>query len=86
MDDIRILYDELISFKDDEIFHIVGFWVKYKYKAWQIKVENIRKKSNLSIEEKIAIGDLLTLGLEYIKTKGKENDYTIFICEEINNG
>ena len=44
MDDIKLLYDELISIKDDELFHIVGFWVKYKYKAWQIKVENLRKK------------------------------------------
>jgi len=73
---IKQLYNELMNFKDDAEFHRVGFGVCCKYKSWQTKVETFRKTTNLSFQEKVAAGNLLVLGLEYMKTKGFENNYT----------
>ena len=75
--ELKQLYYELMNFKDDAEFHIVGFGVCCRYNKWKLRVEALRDSNKLkTISEKIAAGDLLTLGLEYKNTKGKENDYT----------
>ena len=81
--ELKKLYYELMEFKGDAEFHRVGFGVCCKYKKWQLKVEALRNNKTLTMLEKIAVGDLLMLGLEYMKTKGKENDYTKFARESI---
>ena len=81
--ELKKLYYELMDFKDDAEFHRVGFGVCCKYKKWQLKVEALRNNKTLTMIDKIAVGDLLMLGLEYMKTKGKENDYTKFARKSI---
>lgn len=81
--ELKKLYYELMEFKGDAEFHRVGFGVCCKYKKWQLKVEALRNNKTLTMIDKIAVGDLLMLGLEYMKTKGKENDYTKFARESI---
>jgi hypothetical protein len=81
--ELKKLYNELLDFKDDAEFHRVGFGVCCKYKKWQLKVEALRDNETLTMNDKIAVGDLLMLGLEYMKTNGKENDYTKYARESI---
>jgi len=81
--ELQKLYNELMGFKHDAGFHRVGFGVCCIYNKWKLKVEGLRNRSDLSTTEKIAAGDLLMLGLEYMETKGKENDYTRFAREAI---
>ena len=81
--ELKKLYYELMDFKDDAEFHRVGFGVCCKYKKWQLKVEALRNNKTLTWIDSVAAGDLLMLGLEYMTTKGKENDYTKFARESI---
>ena len=81
--ELKKLYDELMEFKDDPEFHKVGFGVCCKYNKWQLRVKALKNNTNLTMLEKVAAGDLLMLGLEYMETKGKENDYTKFAREAI---
>jgi len=81
--ELKKLYYELMEFKGDAEFHRVGFGTCCKYKKWQLKVEALRNNKTLKMIDKIAVGDLLMLGLEYMRTKGKENDYTKFARESI---
>lgn len=75
------LYEELLIFKDDKDFHSYGFGQGGKFYEWLKKVENIKEKSceKLLSEHSFAFSELKSLGLEYVKTKGKENDYTAFL-------
>ena len=81
--DLRKLYGELMVFKDDAKFHEVGFGTCCEYHKCQSRVKVLRDDPRLTLSEKVAAGDLLTLGLEYMKTKGKENNYTQFANESI---
>ena len=81
--ELKILYNQLINFKDDPEFHRVGFGFCCKYKKWQTKVETLRNGTNLSLNEQVAAGDLLMLGSEYKKTKGLENNYTQYAKKSI---
>lgn len=83
--ELKELYNELMEFKDDPHFHQVGFGVCCKYNKWQLRMKALRNNTNLTTLEKIAAGDLLMLGLEYMETKGRENDYTRFAREAISD-
>lgn len=82
---IKILYLELMQYKDESEFHQSGFGVCCKYHKWLIKVNNLK---NDPVQEKlvskidITAVDLHLLGLEYMKSKGKETEYTRFINPE----
>lgn len=79
------LYIELLDFKTKSDFHTYGFGAGGPYHDWLKEVEILEKnhKANLLMEEGIVVGDLKMLGLEYMKSKGKETEYTRVIVPEI---
>ena len=72
---------ELDGFKSDVKFTKFGFGVGGPYNGWLVAVES-RYKSTKGLDA-IPVGDLLNLGLEYMKTRGEENKFTKFAREEI---
>ena len=72
------LYEELHSFKDDPTFHEVGFGRCCRFSDWQTRVEALRSKAGLETLADIGVlpGDLLTLGMEYMRSKGRPTEYT----------
>jgi hypothetical protein len=79
------LYLELIEFKGDDEFHRVGFGACCKYNNWLQKVEKLQNDPNakLLLQEGVTVGDLQMLGLEYMRSKGKETEYSTFINKEL---
>ncbi len=87
VDEIKSLLNELIDFKSKSDFHKNGFSVTYTYHKWMDKV--IRLKSNPEanrIERGFVMGDLETLGFEYLNSKGKETEYSRFMRKTITQG
>jgi hypothetical protein len=78
--EVRQLYLELLSFKDDSTFHKVGFASENKYSHWAERVGKLKKdpRSEDLLKKGIPIEDLLNLGLEYFKSGGKETAFTRF--------
>ena len=66
------LYQELHLFKDDPEFHEVGFGACCRFHDWQTRVEELRSRTELEtlMDIDVVPGDLLVLGLEYMKSKG----------------
>jgi hypothetical protein len=85
LSEARQLYLELMSFKDDSLFHKVGFAAENKYTNWMDRVgklcEDSRSKGLLK-KQGVPIEDLLNLGLEYFKSGGKETSFSRFANEE----
>jgi hypothetical protein len=81
LSEVRRLYLELMSFKDDSLFHKVGFAPENKYSHWMDRVgklyEDSRSKGLLA-KEGVPVEDLLNLGLEYFKSSGKETTFSRF--------
>ena len=74
---------ELDSFKSDPKFHQLGFGIGGPFSSWLKSVESKRDAPDFSFLERVAVGDLEMLGLEYISTKGRENEYTRFARRQI---
>ena len=74
---------ELDSFRADPKFHQFGFGVGGPFNSWLKSVESKREDSSFVLRERVAVGDLQMLGLEYMKTKGRENEYTRYTREQI---
>ena len=72
------LYKELHSFKDDPTFHEVGFGTCCRFHDWQTRVEALRSKAGLETLADVGVlpGDLLMLGMEYMRSKGRPTEYT----------
>ena len=72
------LYQELHLFKDDPEFHEVGFGACCRFHDWQTRVEELRSRTELEtlMDIDVVPGDLLVLGLEYMKSKGSPTGYT----------
>ena len=72
------LYEELHSFKDDPTFHEVGFGSCCRFHDWQTRVEALQSEAGLETLADIGVvpGDLLTLGMEYMRSKGQRTEYT----------
>ena len=72
------LYEELHSFKDDPTFHEVGFGRCCRFHDWQTRVEALQSKAGLETLADVGVlpGDLLTLGMEYMRSKGRPTEYT----------
>ena len=87
-DEIRILFTELLTFKDNNDFHTKGFGQGSKYNSWIKKVQNMKneKTQKLLIGLGFVPGDLEMLGFEYIKSKGQETDYSLWIKKTIEEG
>jgi hypothetical protein len=78
--EVRQLYLELMSFKDDSLFHKVGFASENKYSNWLDRVGKLTEDSRSKglLKKGIPVQDLLNLGLEYFKSGGKETPFSRF--------
>ena len=72
------LYEELHSFKDDPDFHEVGFGRCCRFHDWQTRVEALQSSAGLETLADVDVlpGDLLTLGMEYLRSEGRPTEYT----------
>ncbi|MCZ0935704.1 MAG: hypothetical protein OXJ54_11025 [Gemmatimonadetes bacterium] len=72
------LYEELHSFKDDPNFHDVGFGTCCRFHDWQTRAEALQSSAGLETLADVGVlpGDLLTLGMEYMRSKGRPTEYT----------
>lgn len=75
----KSIYSKLLSFKDNPDFHSKGFGEGGDYHGWYMAAHNFTEKdeSHLMKTYGIVPGDLLTLGQEYIKSKGNETEYSL---------
>ena len=80
LSDVRQLYLELMSFKDDSLFHKVGFAIENKYSNWLDRVGKLNEDSRSKglLKKGIPLEDLRDLGLEYFKSGGKETAFSRF--------
>lgn len=80
------LYLRLNKMKDEEGFKVNGFGAGGPYNGWLTGIESFRgvPKPNWSFMDKLAMGELLQLGMEYVSSKGEETEYTTFWRNEYN--
>jgi hypothetical protein len=85
---MRALFNELIGFKNESEFQRNGFAVGSKYNLWLKKVQELKnsRTEELVINLGFVPGDLEMLGLEYVKTKGKETEYSLWARKTITDG
>jgi hypothetical protein len=85
---IKVLYNDLVSFKDKSDFHYYGFRVGYKYNKWLTEVQELKNapEAKLLLQHGFVVGDLEMLGLEYLNSKGKETEYSIWAKKTISDG
>lgn len=80
IDELASLYKELMKFKRESMFKEVGFGACCKYNPWLRQVEKMNASSRSSrdmwLDLGVVPGDLLTLGMEYLHSKGEETEYT----------
>lgn len=86
---LKSLYEELRTFKDDPYFHKVGFGVCCRFNKWMLKVETFRSKFS-GIEPFLEVGfvpgDLLQLGMEYMRSRGRPTEYSVWMENIIKEG
>ena len=80
---LRSKLAELDSFKSNPAFHRFGFGAGGPFHSWLKTVESRQDDSSFSLHERVAVGDLQMLGLEYVTTKGCENNYTRYARQSI---
>jgi hypothetical protein len=88
-EEFRKLYIELLSFKDKSEFHYNGFAVGHKYNRWLTDVEKLSNTPSNKILLKhggFVYGDLEMLGFEYLKTYGKDNEYSRWVKKLFDEG
>ncbi len=80
------LYKELQYFKRDSKFHQVGFSQCCQYSKWMSRVETLDARHGGSVirEIRIPVRDLLALGLDYMRNKGRSTHFSQSIEKEIN--
>jgi hypothetical protein len=80
LSEVRELYLELMSFKNDALFHKVGFASENKYSNWLDRVGKLSEDSRSKdlLKKGVPIQDLLNLGFEYFKSGGKETPFSRF--------
>ncbi len=83
--EFKKLYKELLKFKKEKDFHELGFGIGSPYKKWFDDVDLLSNDPNCKFLLKFGVlpGELHTLGIEYLKSKGKETEYSTFINSEI---
>ena len=80
------MFGLVVAFKS--VVKTYGFGIGFKYNKWLKDVENLE---NISRQKQLlfpefSVGDLKGLGLEYMKTYGRENDYTNWVRKRLNTG
>lgn len=85
---VRVLFNSLIEFKDKSDFHYYGFGVGYKYNKWLMDVQELKntQEAKLLLGQGFVVGDLEMLGLEYMGSKGKETEYSSWARKNISDG
>ena len=80
LSEVRKLYLELMGFKDDSLFHKVGFDSGNKYSNWLDRVGKLNEDSRSKglLKKGIPLEDLRDLGVEYFKSGGKETAFSRF--------
>jgi hypothetical protein len=80
LSEVRELYLELMSFKNDAQFHKVGFASENKYSDWLDRVGKLTEdpRSKDLLKKGVPVQDLLNLGFEYFKSGGKETPFSRF--------
>lgn len=83
--ELQSLYKDLLGFKNKSDFALWGFDIDGPYNYWLKKAETFDNKTYAEVlaEHGIAPGDVKMLGIEYVKTKGQEDDYTRYLRSEI---
>lgn len=75
---------ELDSFKGNPDFRLYGFGAGGPYNAWLSSVQEMRRRDDgLAFDENLALAELLSLGMEYVSTRGAENDATRRFREQV---
>lgn len=72
------IYNKLHSFKNSPDFHAYGFGKGGNYYGWYLSARNFTEEEDSYLMQTYGFvsGDLLMLGQEYLKSKGKETDYS----------
>lgn len=85
---IQKLLDELLSFKGKSDFHKYGFDIGYKYNRWLKDVQHLKNtpEEKLLLKQGFVPGDLEMLGLEYVGSKGRETEYSLWAKKTISGG
>lgn len=80
LSEVRQLYLELMSFKNDSLFHKIGFAPENRYSDWLDRVGKLIEDpgSKGLLKKGVAVEDLMKLGLEYFKSGGKETSFSSF--------
>ncbi len=73
--EIQKLYAEFLTFKNDLLFHVVGYGRCCEYYQWMKRVESLRvngvdEMRDFLDQSGILPGDLITLGTEYYQGRG----------------
>ncbi|MBK9256882.1 MAG: hypothetical protein IPM42_15480 [Saprospiraceae bacterium] len=85
-DTIQSNYEELLAFKDKEDFHKNGFGMGNKYNNWLITIQK-HKDNPLAkelLKERIVVGEIESLGMEFLKSNGKETEITKVFTNDLN--
>lgn len=75
---LKVLYTELLAFKDDPEFHRVGFGLCCRFNAWKQRLERLGDGGGSRLYQDLGFvpGDLLMLGSRYLGSRGVETSYT----------
>jgi len=90
-ENVRGLLSQLIGFKGDTVFHQRGFGAGNPYahkwlKAVKAASSQVTLKKGYPIELAASTGYLLQLGMEYMRTKGNENNSTRTFRQYVEEG
>ena len=69
-DEFTTLYKELLAFKGKKDFHAQGFGAGGPYSSWLVRVNAA------------GLGDLRQMGMDYMRSKGQETEYTLYVKKE----
>ena len=83
-EDTRDLVDLLVmleGFRRDPEFHQVGFGVCCRFNAWMKEAELLNDRAEISslVEIGLAPGDVIQVGLEYLRSAGQPTEYTDYM-------
>jgi len=76
--ELKTLYEKLQKFKGSPKFHQVGFGRCCRFNKWMVKVETLGSKTGIEILHEVGFlpGDLITLGMEYMRSRGRPTLYS----------
>jgi len=77
-------YESLLAFKDDPNFHQTGFAQPGKFHDWIVEAQNLQDNpiSDQLMNQGLIANELVILGIQYLETKGGENNTTLMFNED----